>query len=160
MRNCTASELADALGEAIALWLVQRGWGVVEQPLPRPGIVGQFKLPLRNRFAAVATLRWTGPATRVDPDFKIGVSEDARVWRIEPDASSLSVTMQGGVCFGQAEQLAEFLDINALPWDLPVPFVWLTEESHPPTEHRIDRLYHHETQTPPPHAARHKEQTA
>jgi Zn-dependent protease with chaperone function len=61
---------------------------------------------------------------------------------------------------GQADQLAEFLDINALPWDLPVPFVWLTEESHPPTEHRIDRLYHHEAQTPPPDAAWHKEQTA
>lgn len=45
---------------------------------------------------------------------------------------------------GQAEQLAEFLDINALPWDLPVPFKWLTEDSHPPAEHRIDRLYHHQ----------------
>jgi CheY-like chemotaxis protein len=40
---------------------------------------------------------------------------------------------------GQAEQLAEFLDLHALPWDLPIPFVWLTEASHPPTEHRIDR---------------------
>lgn len=52
---------------------------------------------------------------------------------------------------GQGEQLAEFLDVNALPWDLPVPFVWLTEASHPPTEHRIDRLYHHVQ--PPSHAA-------
>lgn len=45
---------------------------------------------------------------------------------------------------GQGEALAEFLDINALPWDLPVPFRWLSEESHPPSEHRIDRLYHHQ----------------
>ena len=27
--------------------------------------------------------------------------------------------------------------------DLPVPFIWLTEHSHPPTEHRIDRLSYH-----------------
>lgn len=49
---------------------------------------------------------------------------------------------------GQAEQLAEFLDLNALPWDLPIPFVWLTEASHPPTEHRIDRLYRYQPPIP------------
>jgi Zn-dependent protease with chaperone function len=42
---------------------------------------------------------------------------------------------------GQAPALARFLDTNALQDDLPVPFVWLTEHSHPFTEHRIDRLY-------------------
>ncbi len=44
---------------------------------------------------------------------------------------------------GQAAGLSEFLDTCALQNDIPVPFVWLTEHSHPPTEHRIDRLYHH-----------------
>lgn len=110
MGDCTASELADALGEAVALELVPQRWKAVEQPLLRPGIVGQFTLPLRDGFAAVATLRWTGPATRVDPDFKIGVSQDAEVWRIEPDASSLSVAMQGGVCFEPLMRLAEAID--------------------------------------------------
>lgn len=43
---------------------------------------------------------------------------------------------------GQAASLSHFLDIHALQNDLPVPFVWLTEHSHPPTEHRIDRLSH------------------
>jgi Zn-dependent protease with chaperone function len=42
---------------------------------------------------------------------------------------------------GQGEALARFLDTNALEHDLPVPFRWLTEESHPATEYRIDRLF-------------------
>jgi len=42
---------------------------------------------------------------------------------------------------GQGETLAQFLDTNALEHDLPVPFRWLTEESHPATEYRIDRLF-------------------
>lgn len=46
---------------------------------------------------------------------------------------------------GQADALSHFLDTCALENDLPVPFVWLTEHTHPPTEHRIDRLDHHPT---------------
>ncbi len=42
----------------------------------------------------------------------------------------------------QAPALSAFLEDRVL-YDLPVPFVWLTEESHPPTEHRIDRLAHY-----------------
>ncbi len=42
---------------------------------------------------------------------------------------------------GQGQELARFLDTNALVHDLPVPFMWMSEQSHPPTEHRIDRLY-------------------
>lgn len=41
---------------------------------------------------------------------------------------------------GQGPALARFLDTNALENDLPVPFMWLTQESHPYSEHRIDRL--------------------
>jgi Zn-dependent protease with chaperone function len=46
---------------------------------------------------------------------------------------------------GQAPALSQFLDVYALQDDLPVPFIWLTEQSHPPAEHRIDRLYHADT---------------
>jgi Zn-dependent protease with chaperone function len=42
---------------------------------------------------------------------------------------------------GQAASLARFLETNALDEDLPVPFMWLTDTSHPHVEHRIDRLY-------------------
>jgi Zn-dependent protease with chaperone function len=41
---------------------------------------------------------------------------------------------------GQGAALASFLDTNALENDLPVPFMWLTQTSHPYTEHRIDKL--------------------
>jgi Zn-dependent protease with chaperone function len=44
---------------------------------------------------------------------------------------------------GQAEELADFLEAHALDLDQPVPFVWLTEHSHPPTELRIARLRAH-----------------
>ena len=45
---------------------------------------------------------------------------------------------------GQGQSLAMFLETNALEGDIPVPFIWLTDTSHPPTEHRIDRLSQHE----------------
>ena len=41
---------------------------------------------------------------------------------------------------GQGQALVRFLDTHALENDLPVPFMWLTEQSHPFSEHRIDRL--------------------
>jgi Zn-dependent protease with chaperone function len=41
---------------------------------------------------------------------------------------------------GQADELADFLELHALIHDQPVPFIWLTEHTHPPTELRIDRL--------------------
>ena len=41
---------------------------------------------------------------------------------------------------GQADELADFLEVHALMHDHPVPFIWLTEHTHPPTELRIDKL--------------------
>jgi Zn-dependent protease with chaperone function len=41
---------------------------------------------------------------------------------------------------GQAEELADFLEVHALIHDHPVPFIWLSDHTHPPTELRIDRL--------------------
>jgi Zn-dependent protease with chaperone function len=41
---------------------------------------------------------------------------------------------------GQAEELADFLEIHALIHDHPVPLIWLTEHTHPPAELRIDKL--------------------
>jgi Zn-dependent protease with chaperone function len=45
---------------------------------------------------------------------------------------------------GQGAALARFLEQNGLENDLPIPFLWLTGHSHPATEHRIDRLAHHD----------------
>lgn len=47
---------------------------------------------------------------------------------------------QYAAALGQAEELADFLEIHALIHDHPVPFIWLTEHTHPPSELRIDRL--------------------
>lgn len=40
----------------------------------------------------------------------------------------------------QGAELALFLQTHALAHDRPVPFIWLTDETHPPTELRIDKL--------------------
>ena len=49
---------------------------------------------------------------------------------------------------GLADELADFLETHALINDRPIPFIWLTQHAHPPTELRIDRLrnYVHEPQ--------------
>ncbi len=41
---------------------------------------------------------------------------------------------------GQADELADFLEINALIHDHPIPFIGLTGTDHPYTELRIDKL--------------------
>lgn len=41
---------------------------------------------------------------------------------------------------GQADELADFLEIHALIHDHPLPLIWLTEHTHPPTELRVDWL--------------------
>jgi hypothetical protein len=67
----------------------------------------------------------------------------ARVYAADAYAASL----------GQADKLADFLEINALMHDHPIPFIALTDTAHPYTELRIDRLrnYDHE---PIPQTAR------
>ena len=47
---------------------------------------------------------------------------------------------QYAASLGLAEELADFLETNALIYDQPVPFAWLTPHTHPATELRIDRL--------------------
>jgi Zn-dependent protease with chaperone function len=41
---------------------------------------------------------------------------------------------------GEGRGLADFLATHALVEDYPIPFVWLSGHTHPPTELRIDRL--------------------
>jgi Zn-dependent protease with chaperone function len=47
---------------------------------------------------------------------------------------------QYAASLGQADELADFLEVHALIHDHPVPFIWLTEHTHPPTALRIDKL--------------------
>ncbi len=48
---------------------------------------------------------------------------------------------------GQAEALADFLEVHALIHDHPVPFIWLSEHTHPASELRIDKLRRESHQT-------------
>ena len=49
---------------------------------------------------------------------------------------------------GQADELADFLETNALIYDHPIPHIWLTQTPHPPTELRIDRLRNYRYEQP------------
>lgn len=52
---------------------------------------------------------------------------------------------------GQADELADFLDTHALIHDQPIPLIWLTEHTHPPSELRIEKLRAHAAaQSTPP----------
>jgi Zn-dependent protease with chaperone function len=64
-----------------------------------------------------------------------------RYWRAREYAAD-----QYAASLGQADDLADFLQINALIHDHPIPFIGLTDTAHPYTELRIDRLrnYGHE----------------
>ncbi|MFI4992435.1 MAG: M48 family metalloprotease [Solirubrobacterales bacterium] len=50
---------------------------------------------------------------------------------------------------GQADELADFLEVHALLYDRPIPHMWLTDTDHDFTELRIDKLrnYRHEPTT-------------
>jgi hypothetical protein len=95
-----ASELAEALSEALVELLAPAGWRHVARPARPPLSVGQFTLALHDGFAAVASLGWHGPA-EVEPAGRTfgrpdGVEE---VRKLDPDAASLEVTLAVGVCF-------------------------------------------------------------
>ena len=64
-----------------------------------------------------------------------------RYWRGREYAAD-----QYAASLGQADKLADFLEINALIDDRPIPFIAFTDTGHPYTELRIDRLrnYDHE----------------
>jgi hypothetical protein len=49
---------------------------------------------------------------------------------------------------GLADELADFLETNALINDRPIPFIWLTQHAHPPTELRIDKLRNYRYEQP------------
>jgi Zn-dependent protease with chaperone function len=44
---------------------------------------------------------------------------------------------------GQAEELARLLEEDVLLYDVPIRWIWLSTESHPPTALRIERLREH-----------------
>lgn len=41
---------------------------------------------------------------------------------------------------GEADNLRDFLETHSLFFDVPVPYLWLSDATHPPVELRLDRL--------------------
>ncbi len=103
-----ASQLAQALGDAVAQRLGGEGWRrLVRTPRP-PLTIGQFTLALRDGFAAVATLDWHGPAEIEPAGRTFGVPDGVEeIRRLDPDASSLEVTVAVGVSFEPLARLFE-----------------------------------------------------
>lgn len=59
----------------------------------------------------------------------------AGYWRQREYAADLYAAQ-----LGAGDDLARFLEHHALFFDVPVPFIWLSEAAHPPVELRLGRL--------------------
>jgi Zn-dependent protease with chaperone function len=57
---------------------------------------------------------------------------------------------QYAASLGKADELAQFLQTHALAMDRPMPYPWLSDYTHPPVEHRIERLLTNAVTTPRP----------
>jgi len=107
-------------------------------PAPRPPVV------LVNQTIQNATLTWkltrfamrmTITLLRGGLALRITAPAWGAIWReqeYEADRFAASI--------GWGEELATFLEAEALKHDHPIPLVWLTDHTHPPTELRIDAL--------------------
>lgn len=124
---------ANLNSEPLDMYLEQHSYANPEhQPLPGDGVIrGLFQLArFTIRLLAFARgglgLRLTRPIW-------------GRYWRGREYAADAYAAN-----LGQADELADFLETHALLHDHPVPYIWLTEHTHPPVELRIGRLRKHQ----------------
>ncbi|HEV7938244.1 MAG TPA: M48 family metalloprotease [Solirubrobacteraceae bacterium] len=120
---------ANLNGEPLDMYLEQHSYPNPEhQPLPGDGAIRGFFQLARFTVRLLAFARGG-----------IGLRVTRPVWglywrRREYAADAYAANL------GQAEELADFLETHALLHDHPVPYIWLTEHTHPPVELRIGRL--------------------
>ncbi len=101
------------------------------------GILGDERAMLGVTF--IGTLLWVGRRMIVFAKGGLGLRITAPFWGVHwREREYTADRFAAGL--GQADELADFLEVHALMHDHPVPFVWLTEHTHPPTELRIDKL--------------------
>jgi Zn-dependent protease with chaperone function len=103
---------------------------------PRPGLLGDELI--RTLYQTIRISLWTLLFARGG----LGLRLTRPIWGIywrhrEYTADTYAARL------GQADELAEFLEAHALIHDHPVPYIWLTEHTHPPTELRIEKLRNH-----------------
>jgi Zn-dependent protease with chaperone function len=88
---------------------------------------------------AIRVLTWTVKKTLKLINGGLGLWLTGPLWgvywrRREYEADAYAARL------GQADELADFLEVHALIHDHPVSYIWLTEHAHPPVELRIDKL--------------------
>jgi Zn-dependent protease with chaperone function len=124
---------------------------LVINPPPRPA--GQEQQPGQERevfmlggdrvLLAVLGLRLVAwlirTAIRIAQGGAVGLRLTAPAWGAYWRAREYSADAYAAR-LGQADELADFLEIHALIHDHPVPHIWLTEHTHPPSELRIGKL--------------------
>lgn len=104
----------------------------------RPGIeIHNERIVLT--ILAIRILTWTVKKTAKFINGGLGLRLTTPIWGIywryrEYKADAYAAQL------GQADELADFLEVHALIHDYPIPYIWLTEHTHPPTELRIDKL--------------------
>jgi Zn-dependent protease with chaperone function len=106
--------------------------------IPRPSqtqpVVGLRRATLKWRLASVMT-RMTIALLRGGLALRLTAPAWGQVWReAEYEADRWAAHI------GLADELADFLEGESLKHDHPIPLVWLTDHTHPPTELRIERL--------------------
>ena len=106
----------------------------------RMSVISRPTITYKNDASTRLLPSSTEPATlRAHSDQNARRQRTIEFWRVRSREHQAD---QYAANLGQAKSLARFLELNALDEDLPVPFIWLTDTSHPPVEHRIDRLAH------------------
>jgi Zn-dependent protease with chaperone function len=93
---------------------------------------------------AIRTLTWTVKKTVKFINGGIGLRLTTPIWGTywryrEYKADTYAAQL------GQADELADFLETHALIHDYPIPYIWLTEHTHPP-----NRATHRQAQKPNP----------
>ncbi len=102
---------------------------VIDAAVPMAGIAATFV------FFAVMAFRWAVRFAKGGLGLRMLGELWCAYWRQrEYGADAYAAAL------GQGHELAQFLEVHALNNDHPVPFLWKSDQTHPPTELRIDRL--------------------
>jgi Zn-dependent protease with chaperone function len=97
----------------------------------------------------IRTIAWAAKKALAFANGGFGLRLTRPIWGVYWRAREYTAD-QYAASLGLAEDLAEFLETHALMHDHPVPYIWLTEHTHPPVELRIERLRNTTEHAPTP----------
>ncbi len=110
-----------------------------QQQQPRPDVLIVAEDPVILATLALRAFLWTIRKALSFAKGGLGLWLTTPLWgrywrEREYDADHYAATL------GQADELADFLEVHALIYDRPIPHMWLTDTDHDFTELRIDKL--------------------